>query len=254
MQYSLFILAVITGWWLFEDASAGLPDTIERVKSSIVGIGTYQATRKQQLTLKGTGFVVADGNHVITNYHVISKILNLAKDEHYVALIGRGEHGIWSRLKTVALDAEHDVALLQFHGPGLPALKINQNINVREGDSYAFTGFPIAPILGLYPVTHQATVSAITPMVAPMASSNKLTSQQISQIRHGAYNVYQLDATAYPGNSGSPVYHPITGEVVAVINSVFVKEGRENILEQPSGITYAIPVRFIQRLLKRIGK
>jgi S1-C subfamily serine protease len=56
-----------------------------------------------------------------------------------------------------------------------------------------------------------------------------------------------LDATAYPGNSGSPLYIPETGEVVGVINKVFVKESREAVLEKPSGITYAIPVRYVKQ-------
>lgn len=251
MKYNLFFVAVLTGLWTFTSVFAGLPDTIKSIKPSIVGIGTYQATRKQQLTLSGTGFVVADGRHVVTNYHVISKILNAGQDEHYVALIGRGSQGKWLRLTKVALDAKHDLALLSFNGPALPALNINQDRSVREGEFYVFTGYPIAPILGLYPVTHQAIISAITPMVAPMASSNALTSQQIKKMRQGAYNVYQLNAIAYPGNSGSPVYHPETGEVVAIVNSVYVKEGRENLLKQSSDISYAIPSRFIKKLLQK---
>ena len=55
--------------------------------------------------------------------------------------------------------------------------------------------------------------------------------------------VFQLDATAYPGNSGSLLYDPETGEVVGIINKLFVKESKEVVLEKPSGITYAIPVR-----------
>ena len=55
--------------------------------------------------------------------------------------------------------------------------------------------------------------------------------------------IFQLDATAYPGNSGSLLYDPETGEVVGVINKVFVKESKEAFLEKPNGITYATPVR-----------
>jgi S1-C subfamily serine protease len=65
--------------------------------------------------------------------------------------------------------------------------------------------------------------------------------------------VFQLDATAYPGNSGSPLYHPETAEVIGVINKVFVKEGRENVLAKPSGITYAIPVQYARQLLQNAG-
>ena len=63
--------------------------------------------------------------------------------------------------------------------------------------------------------------------------------------------MFQLDATAYPGNSGSPLYDGNTGLVIGVINSVFVKGAKENVLRDPSGITYAIPARYVQELLKR---
>jgi S1-C subfamily serine protease len=64
------------------------------------------------------------------------------------------------------------------------------------------------------------------------------------------FDVYQLDAIAYPGNSGSAVYRASTGEVIGVMNSVFVKESRESLLSAPSGIAYAIPVRHLRALLE----
>jgi S1-C subfamily serine protease len=67
------------------------------------------------------------------------------------------------------------------------------------------------------------------------------------------YNVFQLDATAYPGNSGSPLYDPNSGGVIGVINKVFVQESKENILSKPSGISYAIPINHIEKLLKDKG-
>ena len=42
-------------------------------------------------------------------------------------------------------------------------------------------------------------------------------------MRQGSFDVYQLDATAYPGNSGSPLLDADSGKVLGVINSVFVK-------------------------------
>jgi S1-C subfamily serine protease len=71
----------------------------------------------------------------------------------------------------------------------------------------------------------------------------------VRRLGAGAYRVFQLDAVAYPGNSGSPVYHPETGAVVAIVNSVFVKATKESLLAQPSGITYAIPAQKLQELL-----
>jgi S1-C subfamily serine protease len=63
------------------------------------------------------------------------------------------------------------------------------------------------------------------------------------------FEAFQLDATAYPGNSGSPVFELSTGTVIGVINSVLVKETRETMLSTPSGITYAIPAEYIRPLL-----
>jgi S1-C subfamily serine protease len=65
------------------------------------------------------------------------------------------------------------------------------------------------------------------------------------------FSIYQLDGTAYPGNSGSPLYDPDTGQVLAVINMVFVKGLKESAITAPSGITYAIPVRHVKELLAR---
>ena len=46
----------------------------------------------------------------------------------------------------------------------------------------------------------------------------------LKRLAAGVYPIFQLDATAYPGNSGSPLYDPESGEVIAVINMVFVKQ------------------------------
>jgi S1-C subfamily serine protease len=61
-----------------------------------------------------------------------------------------------------------------------------------------------------------------------------------------------LDATAYPGNSGSPLYDPATGHVVGIINKVFVQSTKETVIEKPSGITYAVPINSLRELLKKL--
>jgi len=63
------------------------------------------------------------------------------------------------------------------------------------------------------------------------------------------YDVFQLDATAYPGNSGSPLYAIDSGKVIGIINKVFVQGSKENALTHPSGISYAIPAEHIKALL-----
>jgi S1-C subfamily serine protease len=119
---------------------------------------------------------------------------------------------------------------------------------VREGERFAFTGFPIGAVLGLFPATHGAMISSITPIVIPASQSSQLNAKIINQLRSPFY-IFQLDATAYPGNSGSPLYQMDSGAVIGIINMVFVKESKETVLSNPSGIAYAIPSNFIKNLL-----
>jgi S1-C subfamily serine protease len=105
-------------------------------------------------------------------------------------------------------------------------------------------------VLGFSPVTHRGIVSSVTAIALPAPSSQSLSNQAINRLRQGSFDIYQLDATAYPGNSGGPVLDIETGKVVAVINMVLVKGSRESAITYPSGISYAIPVRFVAELLK----
>jgi S1-C subfamily serine protease len=141
--------------------------------------------------------------------------------------------------------------LLGIEGPALPALPVADAAQVREGETYLLTGFPIGAILGLFPVTHRAMVAAISPIAIPAPRADQLGTSAVRRLNAGPFPVYQLDATAYPGNSGSPVYHPETGAVIGIVNSVFVKGSRESALTQPSGITYAIPARKLLELLNQ---
>ena len=113
-----------------------------------------------------------------------------------------------------------------------------------------FTGYPITEVLGLYPASNKAMISAVTPVVIPANHASELSPQVLRQLQQ-PFLIYQLDGTAYPGNSGSPVYSVVDGTVVAVINMVYVKQTKESVLSNPSGISYAIPSRHLRALLAR---
>jgi S1-C subfamily serine protease len=233
------------------EARAQAPRTIERVKAAIVAVGTFQRARSPAFQFRGTGFVVADGLTIVTNAHVLPETIDTEKLEALAILIpgvGR-EVQVRSAMRGPA-DAAHDLALLRVAGSALPALALRDSETVREGDSVLFTGFPIGAVLGPFPATHRGMVAAITPIVIPPPNAGRLDATMIRRLSSGAFFVFQLDATAYPGNSGSPVYVPDTGEVVGVVNMVFVKRTKEAALTDPSGISYAIPSRYLIELLK----
>ena len=177
--------------------------------------------------------------------------LDTKHTEHLVVFVGRGRHATVRDASVVARDDTHDVALLKMTGPALPAMQIGDVSKLREGDRIAFTGFPIGTVLGLYPVTHTGTISAIVPIIIPAPNSRYLSAADIKFLRE-PYNIFQLDATAYPGNSGSPMYDTTTGKVLGIVNKVFVKGKKEDVLKDPSGITYAMPANYLEPLLNKV--
>ena len=237
--------------WFSTAVSAGaneLPELIERIRPSIVGIGTHQALRRPPSNLTGTGFAIGDGNLVLTNAHVVANKLDRDRRERWVVFVGRGKKPSMRDANILSVDAYHDLALLRIDGPPVPALKFGDSSSVREGQSIVFTGFPIGAVLGLYPVTHQGIISTISPIAIPQISIRGATADQLRRLRE-PFDVFQLDATAYPGNSGSPVIERDSGLVVGVINSVLVKRSKEHLLKDPSAITYAIPARYAIALI-----
>ena len=227
-----------------------LPDTIEKIKPSIVAIGTFQKTRRPPAVFRGTGFVVADGLYVATNAHVLPDKMDKERKEILAIFAGKADQVEIREATQVAEDRDHDLVLLKISGRPLAPLTFGDSQRVREGENYAFTGFPIGMVLGLNAVTHKATISAITPNVIPQLSDQQLDKKVLARLT-APYNVFQLDGTAYPGNSGSPLYHPETGQVIGIINKVFIQETKETIIQKPSGISYAIPTNFLQDLLKK---
>jgi S1-C subfamily serine protease len=225
---------------------------IDRVKPSVVAVGTFQQTRQPQFSFRGTGFVVGDGRLIATNAHVLPGSLDAGADpETLVVLLPsrRPAERLLRNARTRATSAEHDLALLQVDGPPLAAVALGDSAAVRDGRFLLFTGFPVGGALGMVPVTHQAMVGAVTPIVLPMATAGQLDARVIRQALSGGFDIFQLDAVAYPGNSGSPLYDPASGEVVGVINMILARATKESALPQPTGITYAIPVAHLRALL-----
>ena len=235
------------------DARAQFAEVIERVKPSVVVVGTHLPTGSPTFAFRGTGFIVGDGTLVVTNAHVLPATLDVDKRESLAILLPGEEKQVQGRTATrVAFDPDHDLAVLKVSGSPLPALRLADGAKIREGETYLFTGYPIGNVLGAYPVSHRAMIASVVPIALPSASASQLDPKVVRRIASGAFQVYQLDATAYPGNSGSPLYSPATGEVVGIINMVLVRGTREAALSQPSGISYAIPAVHLRRLLETV--
>lgn len=237
-------------------ANADLADAITKVKPSIAVVGYYKSTNSPRFNMRGTGFVVSDqnlgANFLVTNAHVLYGAAEDSSGSELVVQVRDAKGGLQPRqAQVLEVDRLHDLALLRFSGEPVVGIRLKDSEAVREGQSLALMGFPIGGALGFSPVTHRAVVSSITPIVLPAPTGQQLTEKSIRSLRDGSFDIFQLDGTAYPGNSGGPLFDVDTGEVVGIINMVFIKGTKESAISQPSGITYAIPANFVKQLLQR---
>ena len=236
-------------------AAADLPSVIASIKNSVLPVGTYSATGNPRFDFRGSGFVVGDGSLVATNFHVLPDGAEVESGPQMavmavIATRGTGGDAPVRRARVVATDRLRDLVLLQIEGPPLAPLTLAEAGAAREGQGIALLGFPIGGTLGFSVVTHRGIIASLTSAALPAPTARQLDPRAVSRLREGNFEVLQLDATAYPGNSGGPVVDAESGVVLGVVNQVLVKSSRESALASPTGITYAIPVALLRDLMR----
>ncbi|MDO9072974.1 MAG: serine protease [Rubrivivax sp.] len=241
--------------WTSAAGATSLPDIVATARPSVLPVGTFNATESPRFGFRGTGFVVADargdGTLVATNFHVLPAGADTDSGPRMAVLSVRGSGDGQARLaRVVATDRVRDLALLRVEGAPLPFMPLADAGAAREGQGIALLGFPIGGVLGYAVVTHRGIVSSVTTGALPAPTASQLDPRAVSRLRQGNFELLQLDATAYPGNSGGPVLDAETGRVLGVVSMVLVKGSRESALSSPTGITYAVPVAYLRELLR----
>ncbi len=228
-------------------------------RASVVAVGTFDPRDTPSVRYMGSGFAVDDGRTIVTNAHVVQGARELKAEDKLsvffpdlVAADGERLEGrkFEGRRVTVLLEDRHrDLALLRFEGPALRALPLAEE-DPPQGRSVGIIGYPIGTALGLVPAVHKGVVAAIVPAVLPLPKGAELTPELAAAIRD-PYNLYQLDLIVFPGNSGSPLLDARNGRVLGIINKTLAGRTREHLLSQPSGVSYAVPSRWIRSLIRR---
>jgi S1-C subfamily serine protease len=232
--------------------AADLRDIVSTVRNSVLPVGTYSATESPRFGFRGSGFVIGDGTLVATNYHVLPAFTDSSLGPRLAVLVRKVLGAPEVRAARVyTSDRARDLAVLKIEGDPLVPLQLAEAGSAREGQSIALMGFPVGDALGFAPVTHRGIIASITSAALPAPTAQSLDPRAVARLREGAnFEVLQLDATAYPGNSGGPLFDAETGQVLGLVNMVLVKGSRESALSTPTGITYAIPVRYLHELLQ----
>lgn len=177
----------------------------QRILRSVVQVRTDAGS--------GSGFVIDDAGHVVTNHHVVD-------GAGRVSLVLPDGSAIAGRV--VGSDEDSDIAVVEAQDLTVPAAELGASADLRIGQQVIAVGSP----LGLNGTVTSGIVSALD-----------RTSQRSPQ------PLVQTDASINPGNSGGPLVD-LDGRVVGVNSSIATLGYSSGNI----GIGFAIPVDDAARI------
>src|SRR5215213_221813 len=175
-------------------------------------------------TATGSGFVIDDEGHVLTNNHVVEGATKIR--------VKLGDSEISHDAEVIGADPATDVALLKVDAPAdqLHPLTLGSSSAMEVGDPVVAIGNPF----GLDRTVTSGIVSALQRQIqAPNGFSID--------------NVIQTDAAINPGNSGGPLING-AGEVIG-INSQIQTGGTSG---GNVGIGFAVPIDTVKAEIEQL--
>jgi 2-alkenal reductase len=200
-----------------EPALVGL---YQQVNPGVVNIGVFVNQGGQAGQGAGSGFVLDDQGHVVTNNHVVADAS---------AVFVTFWDGSEAPAEVVGTDPDSDLAVLLVKDmpEGVHSLPLGDSDAVAVGEWVAAIGNPFAigtsMSVGIVSATGRMIASGATPFSIPEA--------------------IQTDAAINPGNSGGPLLN-LNGEVVGV-NAQIATGGTAN---ASTGVGFAIPSNVVRRV------
>ncbi len=173
----------------------------------------------------GSGFVLDDQGHVITNNHVVAgatgagqiTVVDHLGKVHDASIVGRS--------------AVYDIAVLDVDGgESLQPAALGSSRAMRVGESVVAIGSP----LGLSSTVTSGIVSALD---RPVTTASKDESSYI--------NAVQTDAAINPGNSGGPLVN-MRGQVIGVNSAIATTGGAFGGEAGNIGVGFAIPMEQVR--------
>jgi S1-C subfamily serine protease len=165
----------------------------------------------------GTGFVIDEDGHILTNAHVVGQ----AQKVQVVLRDGRSLDG-W----VLGSDPVTDVAVVKIDAPDLPAVPLGNSDNVQPGEWAIAIGNP----LGL---DSTVTVGIIS------ATGRSSRDVGVPDKRVG---FIQTDAAINPGNSGGPLLNA-SGAAIGMNTAI---------IDGAQGLGFAIPIETALRVARQL--
>lgn len=171
-------------------------------------------------TVSGSGFIISEVGHIVTNYHVIDGV---DSGEISVTLY----NGITYDAKVVGYDEGNDLAVLRINESGLTPVAFGSSKDLVVGTAI----YPIGDPLGTLNFSMTAgIVSGLYRVISTDSSSD--------------INTFQIDAAVNSGNSGGAVFNGY-GEVIGIVTAKYADTGVE-------GLGFAIPIDDVLYMINDI--
>ncbi|KOG19725.1 protease, partial [Streptomyces viridochromogenes] len=186
----------------------------------------------------GTGFVLDDRGHILTNNHVVEP----AGDEGEISVTFHS--GDTAEATVVGRDSGYDLAVVRVTGvSGLEPLPLGNSDNVQVGDPVVAIGAP-------FDLAGTVTSGIISAKERPITAGGE--SGDASDVSY--VDALQTDAPINPGNSGGPLLDA-RARVVG-INSAIRSAGSGSELDGGQagsiGLGFAIPVNQAKRVAEEL--
>ena len=212
--------------------AGSLSELYQKVNDGVVSILIFPAGgASDSLPIaQGSGFVIDNDGHIVTNQHVVSDGGDIEIDfpsgeKAYATLVGT--------------DLDSDLAVLKVDVPAatLKPLPLGDSNNVLVGDTVVAIGNPF----GLSGTMTVGVVSAV---------GRTLESEHAAPggTPFTAGDIIQTDAAINPGNSGGPLIDQ-QDEVIGVNRAIRTDSTSASGSPLNSGIGFAVPINIVRRVV-----
>jgi len=171
----------------------------------------------------GSGVIVTNEGHIITNSHVVTDREGNQVDQIEVQL----SDGQTKKARLVGADSEVDLAVLKIDDPGVKPLKLADSDMVQPGDFVLAIGNPFG---------FEETVT-----------DGIISSKMRPNRNDGFGDLLQTNAAINPGNSGGPLVN-LRGEVIGINTAIASTTGGSQ------GVGFAIPSNTVRTALESLLK
>jgi S1-C subfamily serine protease len=198
-----------------------LPSVVNITSTEVVCCDFFLRPVPQQG--QGSGFIIDNQGHILTNYHVIDDAQTV-------------EVTLWNKKKfkatRIGVDPVHDVALLQITGAqDLQPATLADSTHLLVGQRVYAIGNPF----GFSGTMTRGMISAIRSVLLP--SGNRIE------------DAIQTDASVNPGNSGGPLLNS-HGDVIGI--TTMIASNPNGGADQSAGIGFAIPISTAKAVVEDI--